>query len=90
MAFTQVTDRELLVAIFNAITRLAEKLTGEKIVVFVSTGAGDLPYCGVPVAWLPIHRQGVTEVLDGLRQFEHSATLPAPRREPHDIPQEHC
>ncbi len=48
-----LTDRELLVGIFNAVCALAEKLTGEKLVVFLPSAAGYSPYSGVSCAWLP-------------------------------------
>jgi hypothetical protein len=89
MLVNPIRDRDILVAIFNAITGLAEKLTGEKMVVFVSTEDGDLPYRGVPVAWLPIHQEMGVEGLDALQQFERSSTPPESPQAHDGIPQEH-
>jgi hypothetical protein len=86
---SEVTDREILVGVFNAICGLAEKLTGQKMVVFISTSGGDLPYQGVPVAWLPSHRPEAAAGLENLHQFEHSPTQPEPLREHRGIQQEH-
>jgi hypothetical protein len=68
---SSIPDRTLLIAIFNAITGLAEKLTGERIVVFIPTEAGDLPYQGVPAAWQPIHPTAVAVTHDAHSQSEH-------------------
>ena len=68
------TDRELLVAIFNAICALAEKITGEKLVVFLPSAAGDWPYSGVPCAWLPMDRPEAVPDLVAHLESEHSST----------------
>jgi hypothetical protein len=87
---TRVPDRQLLVAIFNAICGLAEKLTGERMAVIVPTSDGDLPYYGLPVAWTPTHQSRGVEVHDVPRQPERSSTRHEPLQEPNDIQQEHC
>jgi hypothetical protein len=86
----EVPDRQLLVAIFNAITGLPERLTGEKIVVFVPSAEGDLPYHGVPAAWLPIRHREAVATHDVHSQSAHSSTQPVVPQERHDIQQEHC
>jgi hypothetical protein len=73
------TDRELLVGIFDAVCALAEKLTGERLLVFLPSAAGDWPYSGSPCAWLP------TDQREGLLAHaprhgpEHSSMPPEPR-----------
>lgn len=67
------TDRELLVGIFNAVCALAEKLTGEKLVVFLPSAAGDWPYSGVPCAWLPKDQPAAVPNPVARHEFEHSS-----------------
>jgi hypothetical protein len=74
----RITDRELLMGIFLAITGLAEKLTGERMTVFIPTAVGDLPHSGAPVAWSPIQCQRAAEDHDARPLSEHSSTQFAP------------
>jgi hypothetical protein len=73
------SDRELLIGIFNAVCALAEKLTGEKLVVFLPSATGDWPYSGVPCAWLPKDHEGARQDLDALHESEHSSMPSGPR-----------
>ena len=46
-----MTEREGLLAVFHAITGLAERLTGEKLTVCVETEDGQLMVYGGNVQW---------------------------------------
>jgi hypothetical protein len=46
-----VTDREMIAGLYNAIIALAEKLTGETLTVYVSTEAGEIPIGAGRVRW---------------------------------------
>jgi hypothetical protein len=48
----QITHRELISGVLTAVIALAEKLTGERLTVYVHTEAGgDVAICGGPVQW---------------------------------------
>jgi hypothetical protein len=69
----KLTDRELLVGIFNAICALAEKATREKLVVFLPSAGGDWPYSGVPCAWLPKDQRAAPPDPVARHESEHSS-----------------
>jgi hypothetical protein len=69
----KITDHELLVGIFNAVCALAEKVTGEKLIVYLPTAAGDWPYSGVPCAWLPKDHQAAAPNPVARHESERSA-----------------
>ena len=47
----ETTDREIIVDLLTAIAALAEKLTGERLTVYVKTDAGEVPICGGRPTW---------------------------------------
>ncbi len=47
-----LTDRELLIATFNAVSALAKELTGKRLTVQCRTKGGDLVIYGDPVVML--------------------------------------
>ena len=48
-----LTDRECAIAMFTAITGLAERLIGERMVVRVETETGQVTILGSSVQWEP-------------------------------------
>ena len=51
-AIHEITEREILGGVLTAVIALAEKLTGERLTVYVHTEAGgDVAICGGPVQW---------------------------------------
>jgi hypothetical protein len=50
-----VTERDALVALLNAVTGLAEKLTGERMTIHLKTEAGEtIDISGASVSWTPV------------------------------------
>jgi hypothetical protein len=49
----QTTEREILMGLFDAVLALAEKLTGERLMVYLKTELGESAVCGSYVAWVP-------------------------------------
>lgn len=68
-----MTDREILVALFKAVTGLAERLTGERMIVAIETEDGWVRLSGEVVEWQPIgiRRPGAVNHPVDLR--EHAA-----------------
>ena len=57
-----LSDREALMAIFNAVTALGERVTGERMVVRIETDDGQSVYAtGGNVRWEPINQEAAEE-----------------------------
>jgi hypothetical protein len=52
----KITDRECLGGLMTAVIALAEKLTGERLTVYMETEAGVVPFCGDRVRWSRVSR----------------------------------
>jgi hypothetical protein len=47
----QITDHEILGGILSTVIALAEKLTGERLTVYLHTEVGEVPICGGRMSW---------------------------------------
>jgi hypothetical protein len=55
-----MNDSEALCAIFNAVLGLAEKMTGEKMMVAVQTESGLFRLSGIGVTWSKVGAEDLT------------------------------
>ena len=51
----EITEREILGGVLTAVIALAEKLTGERLTVYVRTEVGEVPISGGRTCWSKDH-----------------------------------